>query len=81
MWDKLQVTYKGTNYVKETRINTLVYEYKIFRMEEDEKIQPMFQKLIMNDLHNLGRIIPNVEFVMKILRTLPKAWQSMIDAI
>ncbi|XP_070056474.1 uncharacterized protein [Nicotiana tomentosiformis] len=30
MWDKLEVTYEGTNKVKETRINILVRDYELF---------------------------------------------------
>ncbi|XP_070049286.1 uncharacterized protein [Nicotiana tomentosiformis] len=31
MWDKLKVTYEGTNKVKETRINLLVRDYELFK--------------------------------------------------
>ncbi|XP_070049983.1 uncharacterized protein [Nicotiana tomentosiformis] len=30
MWDKLEITYEGTNKVKETRINLLVRDYELF---------------------------------------------------
>ena len=38
-WDKLEVMYEYTNQVKETRISMLVHEYKIFKMEEGEKVE------------------------------------------
>ena len=41
MWDTLQVTHEGTNDVKRSRINTLTYEYELFRMKTNENIQDM----------------------------------------
>ena len=38
IWDKLEVTYEGTSRVKETKINLLVTQYEIFKMEESETI-------------------------------------------
>ena len=32
-WDKLEVTYEGTNQVKKTRINMLVHRYELFQIE------------------------------------------------
>ncbi|XP_075077928.1 uncharacterized protein LOC142164250 [Nicotiana tabacum] len=34
MLDKLEVTYEGTNKVKETHINMLVHDYELFQMKE-----------------------------------------------
>ncbi|XP_070015264.1 uncharacterized protein [Nicotiana sylvestris] len=42
MWDKLEVTYERTNKVKETHINMLVHDYKLFSMKEGESIEEMF---------------------------------------
>ncbi|XP_070036116.1 uncharacterized protein [Nicotiana tomentosiformis] len=36
MWYKLEVTYEGTNNVKETRINLLVRDYELFHMKNGE---------------------------------------------
>ena len=33
IWDKLEVTYEGTNQVKETKISMLVHKYELFQME------------------------------------------------
>ncbi|KAL7222786.1 hypothetical protein ACSBR1_024478 [Camellia fascicularis] len=32
IWDKLEVTYEGTNQVKESRIDMLVHSYELFKM-------------------------------------------------
>ena len=83
MWEKLQITFEGTKQVRQTRINMLTEEYELFRMEEGENIESMFERLstITNDLHALGRIIPETDLILKILRSLPKTWQSKCDAI
>ena len=36
---------------------------------------------MLNDLHAHGKIISERELNMKILRTLPRSWQSKVDAI
>ncbi|GAV69438.1 UBN2 domain-containing protein [Cephalotus follicularis] len=33
MWDRLEVTYEGTNQVKDAKINILVREYEMFSMK------------------------------------------------
>lgn len=35
MWDKLEVTYKGTNRMKEARISALVNEYELFNIDDN----------------------------------------------
>ncbi|VFQ69761.1 unnamed protein product [Cuscuta campestris] len=37
MWDKLEITYEGTDQVREAKIDFLTHEYKLFRMKENEK--------------------------------------------
>ena len=61
--------------MKKTRINMLLHEYEIFKMK-DEKIEAMFERLpiIVNDVHNLERIITNAKLFIEVLRTLPKSW-------
>nr|XP_009757924.1 PREDICTED: uncharacterized protein LOC104210676 [Nicotiana sylvestris] len=44
MWDKFEVTYEGTNKVKETHINMLVHDYELFSMKEGESIEEMFAR-------------------------------------
>ena len=83
MWEKLQITFEGTKQVRQTHINMLTEEYELFRMKDGENIESMFEKLstIIIDLHALGRVIPEIDLILKILRGLPKTWQSKYDAI
>ena len=61
MWDTLQVTHEGTSEVKRSRTNTLTYEYKLFRMNQDESIQDMQNRLIdiVNHITLFGMTFPN----------------------
>ncbi|MQM02951.1 hypothetical protein Taro_035720 [Colocasia esculenta] len=44
MWDKLQVTYEGTDSVKQTRIDILVSQYEQFKMLPNENITQMYNR-------------------------------------
>ncbi|GAV64234.1 UBN2 domain-containing protein, partial [Cephalotus follicularis] len=72
MWDLLEVTYEGTNQVKESKISMLVHEYELFIMHDNESISDMFTRFttIINSLQNLGKSYPNQELVRKILSSL-----------
>ncbi|VFQ98063.1 unnamed protein product [Cuscuta campestris] len=83
MWDKLEVTYEGTDQVREAKIDFLTQEYEMFRMKEGEKIDDMFDRFskIINDLHALKKTYTNRDLVRKILRSLTPEWRSNADAI
>ncbi|VFQ85230.1 unnamed protein product [Cuscuta campestris] len=83
MWDKLEVTYEGTDHVREAKIDFLTQEYEMFRMKEGEKIDDMFDRFskIINDLHALKKTYANKDLVRKILRSLTPEWRSKADAI
>ncbi|GAV63419.1 UBN2 domain-containing protein, partial [Cephalotus follicularis] len=83
MWDRLMVTYEGTNQVKDTKINRLVHDYELFTMLENENISSMYAHFndIINALKGLGNVYTNHELVSKILRCLPKSWEPKVIAI
>ncbi|GAV58409.1 zf-CCHC domain-containing protein/DUF4219 domain-containing protein/UBN2 domain-containing protein [Cephalotus follicularis] len=83
MWDLLEVTYEGTNQVKESKISMLVHEYELFMMHDIESISDMFTRFttIINSLKNLGKSYPNQELVRKILSCLPNSWTPKVTAI
>ncbi|XP_070035161.1 uncharacterized protein [Nicotiana tomentosiformis] len=68
MWDKLEVTYEGTNKVKETRINPLILDYELFQMKDGESVKEMFSRFskIVGDLKFFGRPLKSGEHVRKI---------------
>ena len=83
MWDRLRVTYEGTNQVRETKINMLLHEYEMFTMKDGESINAMLDRFgeIINGLSSLGKATSDSEQVKKILRSLPREWDSQVTAI
>ena len=83
IWDRLEVTHEGTNQVKESKINLLVHNYELFKMEPAESITQMFTRFtdIINGLKSLGKDYTNNKLVRKILRSLPRTWKAKVTAI
>ena len=84
IWDKLTVTFECTSQVKQTKINLLLRQYELFKMNPEETIKGMFKRFtdIVNNLDTLGKTFSNEEKVRKILRSLPKAkWEPKTTAI
>ncbi|MQL71743.1 hypothetical protein Taro_004082 [Colocasia esculenta] len=83
MWEKLKITYEGTDKVKETRIDILMTQYERFQMEPGETISQMFSSFtdIVNGLAGLGKTYLMGDMVRKILRSLPSSWTPKVTAI
>ncbi|XP_015078308.1 uncharacterized protein LOC107022115 [Solanum pennellii] len=83
IWDFLKTAHEGTEQVKESKIDMLTSLYENFKMKEGEIIHEMFTKLssITNELRSLGEPISMSKQVRKVLRILPKSWESKVDAI
>ncbi|XP_022760867.1 uncharacterized protein LOC111307085 [Durio zibethinus] len=83
IWDKLAITHKGTNQVKETKIGMLTHDYQLFKMKSNETVSEISNRFtnIINGLNALGKTYSNVEVVKKILNSLPKSWEAKVIAI
>ena len=83
MWDTLQVTHEGTTYVKRSRINTLIHEYELFRMNQNESIQDMQKRFthIVNHLASLGKTFQNEDLINTVLRCLSRKWKPKVTTI
>ena len=83
MWDKLSIIHEGTSQVKDTKISMLVHDYELFKVNENETINDMFSRFtnITNELKRLGKIYSSKDLVTKILRSLPRRWESKVTAI
>ncbi|MQM17884.1 hypothetical protein Taro_050865 [Colocasia esculenta] len=83
MWEKLRITYEGTDKVKETRIDILVAQYERFQMQPGESITQMYSKFtdITNVLAGLGKTYDIGDMVRKILRSLPASWTPKVTTI
>ena len=58
-------------------------QYEMFKMQANESITSWFDRYttIMNQLNQLGRVIPEDEMVKRLFRSLPKSWRSTVVAI
>ncbi|KAI0503951.1 hypothetical protein KFK09_014898 [Dendrobium nobile] len=83
IWDKLCITYEGTNEVKQSRLNILLHDYELFCMKPHESISDMYRRFtqIVTSLHALRRELLNFEKVNKILRCLPSSYDAKITTI
>ncbi|GAV61988.1 UBN2 domain-containing protein, partial [Cephalotus follicularis] len=72
MWDRLEVTYEGTNQVKEAKVSMLVHEYEMFTMNENEDIKSMFSRFtnIINALQALDKTYSNILALEDLLGSL-----------
>ena len=83
IWDKLKVTHEETTQVKKSKISLLSNQYEMFKMQSNESITSWFDRYtsIVNQLNQLGRVILEDELVKRLIRSLPKAWRSIVVAI
>jgi len=83
MWDALEILHKGIDDVKQSKINTLVQQYQLFRMEDGESMSSMQMRFthIVNKFQNLGKDISNQDCTNKILICMTREWQPKVTAI
>ena len=67
IWDVLEVTHKCTDEVKRAKKNTLIQEYKMFRMNTTESIYDVNKRFthIVNHLIALGKTFDKKELNIK----------------
>ena len=82
-WTILQITYEGTEAVKDSKFQRLTTSFEEIKMEEDESFDEFYAKLkdIVNSAFNLGETIPESKIVRKVLRSLPEIFRAKITAI
>lgn len=83
IWTTLEITHEGTSQVKESKLALLNNEFENFKMTDDESIKVMYARLNTIIYHSraLGKEISELELVRKILRVLPKNFESKVTAI
>lgn len=57
MWNKLELTYEGTEQAKQTIVSLLIYPYELFKMKEGEFIKGTFVRFekIIGELKAIGK--------------------------
>lgn len=79
IWDRLLLTFEGTERVKEIKMNILLGNYELFKMKFDETATQIFIRFaeIVNDPTHQGKISTYGEKVIKLPRALPKEWSYL----
>ena len=82
-WTILQINYKGTKDIKDSKLQRLTTSFEEIKMEEDESFDEFYAKLkdIVNSAFNLGETIPEPKTVRNVLRSLPKRFHAKITTI
>ena len=83
IWRTLEITHEGTSRVKDSKVNILLHDFKLFRMQPSKTIGDMYTRFmdVVNNLRVLGKSFSNFDLISKILRSLPKRWDPKITAI
>lgn len=78
MWDLLEV--KGTSHVKESKISLLTHRYKVFKMEENQNVNAMYNRFndIVLNLKGCWKTIEKAELNHKLLLYLPQKWRTKV---
>ena len=82
-WTILQTTYEGTKAIKDSKFQRLTTSFEEIKMEEDESFDKLYAKLkdIVNSTFNLGKTIPELKIVRKVLKFLPDGFHAKITTI
>ena len=57
LWDKLKMTYEGTEKVNQTHVSLLAYDYELFKMKDGESIEETFSRFgkIVGEFKSVGK--------------------------
>jgi len=83
MFASLCSLYEGNKKVREVKATTLVHQYELFRMREDENIETMYSRFqtLVSGLQILKKRYVASDHVNKILRSLPAKWRPKVTAM
>ena len=82
-WTVLLTIYKGTNAIKDLKLQRLTTSFEEIKMEKDESFDEFYAKLkdIVNSAFNFRETIPEPKIVRKVLRSLSERFHAKITAI
>ena len=82
-WETLKVTYEGTSQVRMAKLQQLTTKWENAKMKEEEDIATYGATItdMANEAFSLGEPMSNEKQVRKVLRTLPKRFESKVTAI
>ena len=82
-WDTLEKVFKGTDRVKQVRLQTLRGELESMKMKESENVSDYITRVqtVANQLNRNGEMLPETRVVEKILRSLTDNFENVVCAI
>ena len=82
-WDTLEKVFKGTDRVKQVRLQTLRGELESMKMKESENVSDYITRVqtVANKLNQNGEMLPETRVVEKILRSLTDNFENVVCAI
>ncbi|GAV61068.1 UBN2 domain-containing protein, partial [Cephalotus follicularis] len=83
VWKLLILTHEGTEQVKNAKLALLNRDYELFKMQPNESIKILYNRLldITNGLLGLGKVFGQDELVKKLLGCLNDEWEPKVTAI
>ncbi|GAV82566.1 zf-CCHC domain-containing protein/UBN2 domain-containing protein [Cephalotus follicularis] len=81
VWKLLILTHEGTEQVKNAKLALLNRDYELFKMQPNESITNLYNRLldITNGLLGLGKVFGQDELVRKLLGCLNDEWQPKMN--
>jgi gag-polypeptide of LTR copia-type len=82
-WDILEKVFKGTDRVKQVRLQTLRGELESMKMKESESVSDYITRVqaVMNQLIRNGEALTDARVVEKILRSLTGNFENVVCVI
>ncbi|GAV68943.1 UBN2 domain-containing protein, partial [Cephalotus follicularis] len=83
VWKLLILTHEGTEQVKNAKLALLNRDYELFKMQPNESIKNLYNRLldITNALLGLGKVFGKDELIRKLLGCLNDEWEPKVTAI
>ena len=82
-WQILEITYKGTKKVKDTKLQMLTTHFEKLKMSEDKSFDSFYGKLneVVIGKFNLGEKTEDSKIMRKILRSLLESFRAKVTTI
>ena len=82
-WDTLEKLFKGTDRIKQARLETLRGELESMKMKESENVSDYIMRVqtMVNQLNRNREMLPKMRVVEKILRSLTNNFENVVCAI
>jgi hypothetical protein len=82
-WDILEITYQGTNKVKNAKLQTLRKSFETLQMKDSDSVDHFMTHItsIVNQLCTHGEDIQENKFIEKVLRSLPDKFNMVVVSI